>query len=487
MVAKMARASLREAKNIIEGYPAVRGGPQKLASKRDAMRALLWEPKWTMEVATAPIFLPELLPECLQSCGWSKFSQPRECCTRCGMYSRGFWKKTSNVSRVESAIGEWGEYGAEGKIQPRRTFKMLTKGLPSVPYRMWNETGSRFYWEHERGEPNGACELQTFSPITVCRSVCGKSCQARCTKSNGGGSLCDATLLAIGDSTLRGQIASLAHRVGQEGELTASNHRGCSVVTCNDPTTETTIRLNIIPVQFMNLMSLTQEITRFLKPTCGSADRSTPSADSHGGLVGTLRHADVLVVNTGPWDCSAWSRNGTSQNWKRIKDKAVGVIDALVQYQFHGRLVFRTTARGHPYCWEPAYRQPFLNPKELSDVWLRLRNLAAPHLSGSAYAEATIDKYVRDVGSIWRWEYMPLINRLFAAEVSELAAQHGIEFILQDASRLVELYPSGHMAELVSRADGEAKAINGDCLHYKHPSVNDWLNAHLLQSLADVQ
>jgi len=103
------------------------------------------------------------------------------------------------------------------------------------------------------------------------------------------------------------------------------------------------------------------------------------------------------------------------------------------------------------------------------------------------------------------WEYMPLVNRAFAYEVAKLAASPNVtwSFAVADGGAVAELSPHGHAAELIARSGGLARALAGapaalsegehgdgrgpmpDCLHYKHPSVNDWLNAHLLNALAD--
>jgi hypothetical protein len=83
----------------------------------------------------------------------------------------------------------------------------------------------------------------------------------------------------------------------------------------------------------------------------------------------------------------------------------------------------------------------------------------------------------------FRWQFVPLINRVFSAEAAKEALASGIDFIIQDASAMGELSPQGHMAEIIERR-GESGLME-DCLHYKHPSVNDWFNAHLLQLISD--
>jgi hypothetical protein len=189
------------------------------------------------------------------------------------------------------------------------------------------------------------------------------------------------------------------------------------------------------------------------------------------------------------------------------------------QVQFHGRLVFRTTPRGHPFCWEPLYRAVLPDATAVSASWQRAANLSAgggtgigtgtgaagtgagtgtgtgssegssgarSGIGGVAGGEAAWGVRYLELLGFWGWQFFPLVQRAFAAELARLAPGRAFQVAVLDASGLGELAAYGKRAEWVARGGDATRAKGGDCLHDAEPSAADWYNAHLAEILADL-
>jgi hypothetical protein len=441
----------------------------------ETMRVLMHEPEWSTKIATVPWFGDELSSACLKSCGiWSDSEQNRErsCCSFCGVYSIGNWSETSDTNKVEYAVGPWDPKWSD------------------LSSDVWREKASRQHWSHELGSRGEQCELRRSTKLAACRAVCGESCLARCRTNATGFSFCNSTLVALGDSTVRGQAAALAARLNGVGPLDLRSHHGRSVVSCIDHELSRETRLEIVAVQEFVYNKLEQSMF-FAREH---------EKLNEGDLVRLLRHADAVVVNVGPWDVNDVryvERSKWYGNTSMIRQEARGLLAALKAVQFHGRLIFRGTPRGHPYCWE-SMNQATLTVKGVADKWVHHRELGLRWASAGFPTKNAELQYFIDEVYRWKWGYFPLVQRVFAQELMIKAIDENFDFkvLLQDVSRLGEMSVFGVDVEFVIRKEiANHVRLNktwhpltrGDCLHHRFPSQIDWYNAHLLNILGDVR
>jgi hypothetical protein len=413
----------------------------------------LWEPGWTTEVAALSVFATT--PHCWARCKVLSTDSQKPCCALCGMYSIGAWKATSNTENVVNAIGDY--------------------AFRDTGYVRWLTFQSKYMWDHQQGHDGGACELEVFSPLTIVKAVCGQNCKFRCRVYSANSRVCNATLLGLGDSTIRQQLAYLAHRVGAVGVLSQSRHRGSATLTVIEG--NTTIHLKLWVVQVLSFRNLP-----------GTLSRAREAAHvKKRGLVEIVRHSDAIVVNVGPGDMDnfltkvSWKSGAellekvTPVYWKKAQE----LVDGLASMQFHGRLVFRTTPRGIPFCWEKSFRTIFSSPIEASGPWAKVVDLGHKILEGNA---STFERqYFRNLNA-YGWEYFPIAQRAFAHALAAACSAKDFKFVVLDVGGLGELSGYGK-----PEREPDETTAGGDCLHDWQPSVVDWYNAHLLQVLRDVQ
>ena len=452
--------------------------------------AFQWEPEWTTEVATVPILGELAAPECLAACG-----DGRRCCARCGFYARGSWQATDDPSVVPRAVGLL-EVKAPSKGHPELAEWRPMRTSLSV------NVSKRYRWAHAEGGPGERCEApaEAFSALAACRAVCGRRCMQGCERKHPGGLLhCNATLVGLGDSTVRSQVAALANMVRAVGTMTLSTHQGSAAVSCPDPDRGLVIHLEMFAVQSIN----------YRERTLASAGVSTLK------LIGidlsvVLRRSDVVLVNTGPFQKVNWGRGQPLLNklhslQLEIRESSQGLVAALGTCGFQGKLVFRTTTRGHPFCWEPSFQRPHRDPASVAGPWLRLKGIGnrtvwnATRLDdSSASANSSLkitvnseEKYFKEVAEKFQWQFFPLTNRLFAAELTKavLEAVPRVELLLLDDALMGELSShgknGGNAAPHAAARGQKLPPIGGDCLHFSFPSLNLWLNAFLVRTLSD--
>jgi len=360
---KLTAQALVEARRVVASHKPLASGKaifertdwgqqrnSKLARRRSeriaAGQALTWEPAWTTDVAASPLLGAAASPDCLAACGWdaARAIFPRSCCSRCGMYARGRWRAAVGEAEVARAVGNWTANEGRPRMpgeNPAHSFHAEV----GAGHSMWAEAGSRYFWAHEHGDEGssgaggsgggsgGACALRPFSPPAACRAVCGAACRARCRRSapqlraivgkdgaraetNVVEVACSATLVGLGDSTLRSQLGSLAHRLGAVGILGVRHHGGSATVECEEvevvtaaegaagsgaagsggsPATDSgrqTSTMTIVTRTRLTVWAL-HEINLDRLPA-GMARERADGPLGHGELVGLLRHADAV-------------------------------------------------------------------------------------------------------------------------------------------------------------------------------------------------
>jgi len=403
---------------------------------------------------------------------------------------------------------------------------------------------SNFYWKHQEGGADAQCTLPKFTRDGFCRAVCGSRCEERCRKISPKEEECNATMIGLGDSTLRAQLAHLVHRLSRgasvPGSLALSAHHGSAVLSCVDYNQETKVKrsvyLHVHALQLHKYDAILDLLPKF-----------HPKNEKEGIYLDRVRYADVLLVNVGPWDTSVWSGNGSfhgygGTNHERVKIKAQKLITSLKTLDFKGRLIFRTTARGHPYCWD--HQAPFPNRLDAAKPWLLLREAGSAfyaqvnggvQVGSSISAHSGISNESRQAhsGSVQRHlksaktpgqgansrvtrtqtirtsgsdSGARRLDSMAPREIHDdtyfrgVATSYRWEFIpyvnrlfASELSRCASetdmkfsLLDVAPLAELHPHGHtANFVANNQDCLHYGFPSVDDWYNAHLLALLRD--
>lgn len=537
--------SLQEADRFMAEHPLPVGAVHftKGESIIAAANSLLWEPHWTVEVATQPLLFqgqPDRGTKCLKSCGGEQ-----KCCSSCGAYTRGSWEKADEGRPLADGMGTEEVVGSSGyylfgdvDLDPTLT-QLDPRKTPA------NEMQpSKFYWKHQEGGADAQCILPKFTRNSFCRAVCGSRCEERCRKISPKEEACNATMIGLGDSTLRAQLAHLVHRLSRgvsvPGSLALSTHHGGAVLSCVEYNQETDVKRSVFLHVHALQLSKYDEILDLLPKYHSKNEKESIYVDH-------VRDADVLLVNVGPWDTSAWCGNGSfhgygGNNHERVTTKARKLITGLKTLDFTGLLIFRTTARGHPYCWN--HQIPYPNRLDAAKPWLLLREAGSAfyaQYSGGVQAGSFItahsgisdESHPAHSGSVQRHRrfaktpgqgvnYRVTRTQTVATSGSDsgarrlesmaprethddayfraVATSYRWEFIpyvnrlfASELSRCASetdmkfsLLDVAPLAELHPHGHtANFVANNQDCLHYGFPSVDDWYNAHLLALLRD--
>ncbi|KAH9601696.1 PC-Esterase [Trypanosoma melophagium] len=256
---------------------------------------------------------------------------------------------------------------------------------------------TQYEWEPDK------CELVPWDEELFCRSLRGRS------------------IMMVGDSLNDHWHASLYYLLGGVGDIYAREgtsrfrHRCRGHAICK----------RYYPNRIKDPVKIFFLTNQFLETNYHSFRNFLWWKDIH--------RYPILILNSGSWMVRPENerRKITDADYYNYMRRAASIVRRL----YKGTVIWRTTFRGHPFCWK--YTKPLTNPLTLND-----------------YKEGIYDRY--------RWYAIPARNAYTTALWKDMGAH------ILDVAPMTDLMPLGHMGKYHPKYE----SMNAtDCLHYCSPGA----------------